>query len=666
MKAKKSKFIIDVVPLTRIPLSRGQSFCYLSDEDLSPGTLVKIPLFRRKLEGIVLGSRCDFPRKGNIELKRIEKVLEPSFLTNHQLILADYISDYYISPLGVVIKNFVPKRAKTRNMKRPLSGDANKKLSIVLTPEQTKAVRIITDTKGKIPANIYLLYGPAASGKTEVYIHSMLRIRENDNESQFLVLVPEQTLTPQAIDRYGSYFPKDEIVVLSSNLSKGQFFSNWEKIKCGRAKVIIGTRMAVFAPFRKLGLIVLDEEQDMSYKQWDMNPRYDARKAAEKLAELSKCPLVRGSSTPAIESYYYAQTGNYKLISIPRLELPNLPKKNMPDTIVVDMKKERWQKNYSCISKKLQSETAYALKYGLQAVFFINRQGMSTFSVCADCKTVLRCPNCERALIFDESGIYRCAHCAFRTPVIPVCSKCQGLVFKNIGLGTQKVEKEILSFFPSARTMRIDSQSMKGKNYYEEVYKAFSGGKVDILIGTQMISKGWDLPRVSLVGIIDADNMLAIPDFSASSRAFQNITQVSGRVGRPLARYSGTVVIQTYQPENPIMSYAAGRDFESFYEFDIGERRILKYPPFVRLVKLTYQGFDWPKVEQEARRVWENLVDIGANVTEPDRAFVPVIRRKKRMVMLVKSEEAISKKAISVLRSLPSGWIIDVDPISIT
>jgi primosomal protein N' (replication factor Y) len=295
----KNGFTIDIVPLTKIPLTRNQSFFYLHNEKLPVGTLVDIPLFKRSVEGIVLGAKKDFPRLGNIELKKINKVLEENFLTAEQLRLANFISDYYISPLGVVMKNFVPKRVKSRNPKQVICNTNHK--SIVLTEEQKEAVWSIS--KFKIQNSKFLLYGPSGSGKTEVYIHSILKLREKDKNLQFLILVPEKTLTPQAIERYGAYFGSGEVVTLSSNVSKGQYYSNWLKIRSGEAKIVIGTRMAVFAPFKKLGLVIIDEEQDMSYKQWDMNPRYDARTVAEKLASFYECPIVRGSATPAVKSY---------------------------------------------------------------------------------------------------------------------------------------------------------------------------------------------------------------------------------------------------------------------------------------------------------------------------------------------------------------------------
>jgi primosomal protein N' (replication factor Y) (superfamily II helicase) len=675
MENKKPKFILDIVPLTKIPLTRNQSFCYISEEKLSAGVLVSIPLFRRNVEGIVVESRSDFKRYGGMELKKVDKVIGKEFLTPKQLKLAQFISDYYISPLGVVMKNFVPKRTKI--IKKYELGIKNEdKKSIVLTKEQETAVNSILNSysKFKIQNSKFLLHGPSSSGKTEVYIHSILELRKKDGEFQFLILLPEKTLTPQAIERYGAHFKPEEIVVLSSNISKGQFYSSWQKIKSGEAKIIIGTRMVVFAPFKKLGLVVIDEEQDISYKQWDMNPRYDARTVAEKLAEMDKCPIVFGTATPSIETYYKTNN-NHELIKLSPLSIQNskLKIKNSSVTIV-DMRLERLDNlpagrhgNLTCISKQLKSEIAYALKNKLQTILFINRQGMSSFSVCDSCKTVLKCPKCDRALIYDKDGTYKCVHCRYKTSIMPACSKCKGIIFKNVGLGTQKVEREITELFPDARIARIDSQSIKSAKYQEEIYKKFSENKIDILIGTQMISKGWDLPNVALVGIIDADNLLSIPDFSGSSRFFQNIVQVAGRVSRPGAKFPGVVILQTYQPENRLIKMAAERDWKNFFELEIAERKSLSLPPFSRLIKLVFQDYIYKKSEAEASRVHSLLKAIkNINISEPQDSYVPKIRGRFRRQIIIKYKKEIPPQLRKILNGLGQGWIVDIDPISIT
>ena len=679
---KTGKIIADIVPIARIPLSRNQSFSYLSDTELSPGTLVSIPLFRRQTEGIVTGHRPDFERMGNIELKKISTVIEEKFLDKKQIELAQFISDYYFSPLGIVFKSFIPKRVKAR-IKRsdlktaiaiskvgPLSGSKK----IQLTKEQAQAIEKIA-ARYAIRDTRYLLFGPAGSGKTEIYIESIKKLKK---DQQALILLPELTLTPQAIERYGEHFGQDNIAVLTSNISKGEFYRQWQKIKSGETKIIIGTRMAVFAPFKKLGLIVVDEEQDMSYKQWDMSPRYDARTVAEKLAEIHNAKIIFGSATPSIESYQKTITKEFFLVEIPHLKIPGAPKKDYdgPEVAIVDLKKEKWENlpagrlgNHSPISRKLRSEIAYALKNKLQIILFINRQGMSNFSICSGCKTVLKCPKCDRALIYDNSGLYKCIGCTYKTSIVPECSKCHGITFQNIGLGTQKIEKEIADMFASARIARVDSQTMKDANAQEKTYHAFASGEIDILIGTQMLTKGWDLPNVALIGIIDADNMLTIPDFSVNSRVFQNIVQVAGRSNRPHSKWRGFVIIQTFNPNQKIFQFAAERDFEKFFTREIKERKDLFLPPFGKLIKLIFQDYDAKKVSLEAERLYkalEELSDKDVAIAEPQNSFIAnVCGRHRKQIILKLKNKLISPEIKNILSALPAGWLIDVDPISI-
>ncbi len=725
---KKNKFIIDIIPLTRLPLDRQQHFSYLHDKKISAGSLVSIPLFRRDLEGIVIGSRpariamqsiaggSDFyphtnfdsqdslnnknilnisknkigvgvNRLGNIKLKKINEIIEENFLTENQLKLAEFISKYYICSLGIVLKSFIPKRMKARKRSQelarpPARQEIMNREKIILTKEQKQAINEIS----KKPASYYL-FGPASSGKTEVYIESIKKLKKDEqarlpspdglpacasqwqagsvNGGQALVLVPELTLTPQAIERYGQHFDQGDIAVLTSKISKGQFYENWQNIKSGKAKVIIGTRMAVAAPFKNLKLIVVDEEQDISFKQWDMSPRYDARKVAENLARICKARLVLGSAAPDIVSYHKAieTEENYKLLELPRL------KNYKPPTVkVVDLKKE---KSRSPISSELQSEIKQALKNKLQAILFINRQGMSSFSICSECKTILRCPKCERALVYDNSGIYKCLHCSHKTDALAACSKCKGMIFKNIGLGTQKVEREVNSIFPEAKTKRADFEAMKKIGEQEKLYQEFSQKKIDILIGTQMITKGWDFPSVGLVGIIDADNLLDLPDFKTNERAFQNMIQAAGRTSRLKSKFPGIAVIQTYNPENPVIKIADEMDFEKFYRKEIEERESLNYPPFGRLIKLVFQDSDKEKAEKETENVFREIKRAVGGLKNhrlfpPNDPLVSKVRGKHKKQIVIKFDNGeINKKLYKIISKLGKGWIIDVDPISI-
>lgn len=664
MEEKPLKFIVDVVPVAPLSLNRQQYYSYLSDKEVAPGSLVSISFFNRSLEGIVIGNRKDFHHFGNIKLKKINYIIEENFLDQNQLALANFISEYYFSPLGIVLKFFIPKRVKARETK--LKNKICKPKKIKLTEEQKNAINKIIKKNSAfgIRNSAFLLYGPASSGKTEVYFESIKKII--GKTGQALILLPEIILTPQARERYGAYFGEQNIVEINSRISKGQLYENWKRIKSGEKCIIIGSRMAIFAPFNNLKIIVVDEEQDMSFKQWDMNPRYDARRVAEKLSEIHQSRLVFGSATPRIEDFYLASQEKITLLKISALDQK---KKNIE---IVDMKKERWAKNFCIISKKLSSEIAWSIKNNFQTILFINRQGSSAFSICQSCKEVLKCPKCDRALVYGSEGFYRCLHCNYKTDIFPKCARCGHDQFKNIGIGTEKIETEIKKIVPETKIKRVDFASTRKTGAFEKIYSDFYEGKIDILIGTQMITKGWDLPNVGLIGIIDADSLLGFPDFSANEKAFQNLVQVSGRTGRTSSRYSGKVIIQTFRPETSVIQMAKELDYEKFYTAEIAERKTLGYPPFVKLIKLIFQDEKSSEVEKSCEKAYNEIKDLAkknksVKCYPPQDPLVSKIRGRSRKQIIIKLiDSEISENLSKIIKKLGKGWIIDVDPISLS
>lgn len=692
MEQNSQKFIIDVAPIARLPLSRQQFFSYLSNRDLPAGTLVSAPLFRREIQGVVLDSRPHIERVDGYELKNVSSILAENFLTEGQLLLAQRLSSHYLTSLGVVLKHFLPKRVTARSNSQNTIYNIQKNTNkITLTVEQNLAISAIADNDCKFLPQAYprekienckfLLHGPASSGKTEVYIHSILKLREKNPEKQFLILLPELTLTPQAIERYGAYFTTKEIALLHSKLGKGEFYQTWKRIATGEAKIIIATRIGIFAPFQDLGGIFVDEEQDMSFKQWDMSPRYDARLGAEFLAENFDAPIVLGSATPRIESFHKTTTGEFTLLKLPTLPESIMGRaKTTPDIEVVDMRKEKWtdfagkkKPNHSLLSMRLQAEISYALSQKLQTILFVNHQGMSAFSVCSNCKAVLKCPKCERALIYNETGGYNCLHCNFKESIFPSCKACKSISFENIGIGTQLVEREIKKLFGSVRVARLDSTSAKKPGVLNGIFEDFAQGKIDVLIGTQMITKGWDNPRVELVGIIDSDSLFTNPDFLTDEKAFAHILQVAGRTGRVGTPYPGHVIIQTFDPMRKILQKIAVRDSESFYEKEIQQREDLRLPPFGKLIKLSYKDAEKTKVEKEVQAVYEKISETlsktqGISITQPYDPLVSKIRGKFIQQMILKTgngKNPLPAEIIKNLSSLSTGWSIDVDPIQI-
>ncbi|MEI8343428.1 MAG: primosomal protein N' [Candidatus Moraniibacteriota bacterium] len=689
MNQPNEKFLIDVIPIVRIPLSRQQFFSYVFDRPLPTGTLVLIPLFQRNIEGIVVEWRPMVEHVGGFQLKKISGVVEENFLTTQQLQLAEKISNYYLTSLGTVLRHFIVKRVQARNVKLETRNLERENKKISLTQEQRATVNLIIAIetgvlRSTLHAQRFLLFGPASSGKTEVYLHSIIKLKEQDQTKQFLILLPELTLAPQAMQRYSAYFPIEEIVLLHSKISKGDLYQGWQKIKSGQAKIIIGTRSALFSPFQNLGLVVVDEQQDMAYKQWDMNPRYDARKCAQFLSELFSCPLILGTSTPLIETYYQTTVDKIKLLELPKLQLPKNDSYRIPATSyqLVDMRKEKWtdyagkkRPNLSLLSLSLQSEISYALSHKLQTILFVNHQGMSNFSICSSCKTVLRCPKCDSALVYENSGEYKCLHCKYSSGAFPNCSSCKGIEFKNIGIGTQLVEREIKKLFPGANTRRLDGAASKIAGTKDQIFQDFAAKKIDILIGTQMIVKGWDNPNVGLVAIIDGDSLFTTPDFLTDERAYSNIMQAAGRTGRTGAIYPGRVVIQTYHPDKKIYNFITNQDYNSFYQTQIKERKVLNYPPFGKIIKISIKNEDKIKVEKNALVFYKKISKLISpypeiSLTEPSNPLVSKIRTKfiQQMILKVKTDSnqtSLPIELIKLLATLPTDWAIDVDPVSI-
>ncbi|KZL94427.1 primosomal protein N' [Clostridium magnum] len=440
-----------------------------------------------------------------------------------------------------------------------------------LNDEQNTAVKRILYSGKKT----FLIHGVTGSGKTEIYMHLVSEMIKQDKES--IILVPEIALTPQMVERFKGRFGKD-ISVFHSKLSDGERYDEWLRVKMGKVKVAIGARSAIFLPFKNLGLIVIDEEHEGSYKS-DSNPKYNAREIGELKCRIENCKLVLGSATPSIETYYKCNKGEIDLISIRNRADGAI----LPEVQIVDMREELLNNNKSIFSKSLYEAIEDRLSRKEQIILFLNRRGFSTFVSCRKCGYVFKCSNCDISLTYHSNGgKLMCHYCGSSQSVPDTCPKCASKYVKYFGVGTEKVEQEIKKYFPSANTLRMDFDTTRGKNSYEEIYNTFKSGKADVLIGTQMVAKGLDFKNVTLVGVIAADLSLNLPDFRSAERTFQLITQVSGRAGR--GEKKGEVIVQTYSSENYSIRYAAANDYESFYKEEIELRDNMEYPPFSDII----------------------------------------------------------------------------------
>lgn len=447
----------------------------------------------------------------------------------------------------------------------------------ILNEYQSRAVHQIKDSLSRGEVKVYLLHGITGSGKTEVYLQG---IKEALGRSlQCLVLVPEISLTPQMVSIFKARFG-DKVAVLHSRLGAGERFDEWQRIKRGLAPVVLGARSAIFAPLERPGLIILDEEHEASYKN-EENPRYHARDIALKLAGKYGAVTVLGSATPSLESYSRSAPGGpYSLLEI--LERPG--KRPLPAVKIIDLREEYKGGNRGSLSRELVSALGQRLEKKELSIIFLNRRGYSTFIACRECGVVMKCPHCDISLTYHSGGLLRCHYCNYFSRDTGACRDCGSKHLGYMGTGTQKLEEELVQHFPGARVLRMDSDSTTRKGSHGRILEAFRSGEADILVGTQMVAKGLDIPGVTLVGIINPDLTLNMPDFRASEKTFQLVAQVSGRAGRGDAK--GQVLLQTMSPGHYAIRMAAAGDYGAFYQREMEIRHALRYPPFVRLARV--------------------------------------------------------------------------------
>ena len=463
-----------------------------------------------------------------------------------------------------------------------------------LNPGQQVAADAILSAQAKAEATVFLLEGITGSGKTEVYLQTIAQLLAQGKTA--IMLVPEIALTPQMVERFKSRFG-DAVAVLHSGLSQGEKYDEWRKIEREEAQVVVGARSAIFAPLKKIGVIIVDEEHETSYKQ-DEAPRYHARDLAIWRGQYHHCPVVLGSATPSLESRARAQKNVYQLLT---LEQRANPKASLPQVEVIDMKLEYAHRNTSTFSTVLQAKIADRLAKQEQIVLMLNRRGYSSFVMCRDCGYVLPCPNCDISLTLHmDTKTMRCHYCGHEEGIPYRCPDCGGDKIRYYGTGTQKVEEELQALFPEARILRMDVDTTRKKGAHERILQTFGEGQADILLGTQMIAKGLDFPNITLVGVLNADTALNLPDFRSSERTFQLLTQVSGRAGR--AEKAGEVIIQTFNPEHHAIVLAQQQAYEPFYQQEMFLRHQSGYPPYYFTAKITCSH---PEEQMAAKRMYQ-------------------------------------------------------------
>ena len=567
---------------------------------------------------------------------------------------------------------------KVRVIRDPLASRHYERIEApALTEDQQRAWTPIKEALEKSAAggegNAFLLRGVTGSGKTELYLRALERTLEMGRRG--IVLVPEISLTPQTIQRFSSRFP-GQVAVLHSRLKAGEKFDEWWRIRDGEFGVVIGPRSALFSPQPDLGLIVLDEEHDSSYKQSEPAPRYHARDAALELGKLSGAVVILGSATPDVTTSYKASIGELEFLELPR-RISAGPRVSgvgeegaggMARVDVVDMKQELRSGNRDMFSRLLRNEMAKALHAGEQVILFINRRGFATSVHCRECGLVVRCRRCEVALIYHGAkGKLVCHHCGYNIRKPGMCRSCGSPDLGYLGTGTQRLEEEMRLRFPNARTFRWDRDSISKPTEHEEVLEKLQTGQIDILIGTQMVAQGLHLPQVTLVGVMSADVGINFPDFRAGERVFQLLTQVAGRAGRGPA--GGRVVVQTFNPDHYAIRAVAAHDYVGFYRQETHYRRQNRYPPYARLTRLVHSQFDPGKAEAESqnmavrlRKERDRLGLPQTDVLGPVPCFVPRLKGRYRWHVLIRCDEPAR---LLERVGLGEGWSVDVDPVTL-
>lgn len=473
-----------------------------------------------------------------------------------------------------------------------------KSIPFTLTAEQAAALKPIQEKIHHDEHDVFLLYGVTGSGKTEVYLQAIASVIEKGKEA--IMLVPEISLTPQTVKRFKERFG-EQVAVMHSGLSVGEKYDEWRKIHRKEVKVVVGARSAVFAPFESLGLVIIDEEHESSYKQ-EETPRYHARDVAIERAKSYGCPVILGSATPTLESFARAKKNVYKLLTLSQ----RMNKNALPAVDIVDMREELRTGNRSMFSELLFTKLKDRLEKGEQTVLMLNKRGHSSFVMCRSCGLVINCPNCDISLTYHRfNDIMKCHYCGFEEGMPSVCPECESEHIRFFGTGTQKVEEELAKILPEARVIRMDVDTTSKKGSHERLLNAFGEGKADILLGTQMIAKGLDFPNITLVGVLSADTMLHLPDFRSSEKTFQLLTQVSGRAGRH--QLPGEVVIQTYTPDHYSIELSALQDYDAFYEREMYLRRQSHYPPYYYVVLITVSHEDLMKTVSVTEKITNYL-----------------------------------------------------------
>lgn len=625
-----------------------EALTYASEEALAQGRIVVVPLRNKQVLGIVVQEvpKPDFAAKPILEAPDLPLLPTPL------LQLIPWMKGYYPSSYGIITQQFLPKQLPKKPVEVPELSAVTTEGLPPLTSDQLAVLDAITG------AGTYLLHGETGTGKTRVYIE--LARRSLDQGASSIILTPEIGLTSQLEQDFRLVFG-ERVIVIHSQLTEVTRHRLWLGIlKQDKPVIVIGPRSALFSPLRKIGFIAVDEAHETAYKQ-DQAPYYHASRVASKLAELHKAPVILGSATPLINDYFMATAKQRPIL---RMEQTARDQKALPVKIkVVDLRDRSKFTKKSYISDELIKTTNEALSNGEQSLLFLNRRGTARVVFCDNCGWQATCPHCDLPLIYHgDSHQMRCHACEYKASSPISCPECHNasVVFKSIG--TKALVDEVSRLFPGARVMRFDTDNKKSERM-EQHYETVKNGDVDIIVGTQTLAKGLDLPKLSVVGVILADTSLYFPDFSAQERTYQLLSQVIGRVGR--GHRKGRVIVQTYNPDSPLLQSILSKDWDNFYQRELEERKTFLFPPYCYLLKLTCRRASQQSTEQAATKFANELAGSGLKIAieGPAPAFRERMQNKYQWQLIVKSKDR--GELLKIIKKLPSGWSYDIDPMNL-
>lgn len=654
--------LIDVA----IPNTKFDYLTYQTDLDLQIGDLVLVPLKKKIKYGIIIATNV---KREIPNVKNVQKLVEPAFIPPKLLGLYKWIASYYVSYLGEVLKQAIPPKVlKKFEFTKKDYGEITRIKEPTPTYHQSNAInRILYSLKQNI-FKVYLLFGVTGSGKTEVYLRIVAEILKNKGRA--LILVPEISMTPLLLKRFKERFGND-VISIHSAMSTKERRNTWYGIKKGIYKIIIGPRSAIFLPIPDLKIIIVDEEHDHSYKEHQLPVKYNARDVAVVRAKMENIVVVLGSATPQIESYYNAGIGKYELLILKE----RIDARPLPSVEVVDLKNEPCR----FISQKLEDSIKGVLQRNEQAILFLNRRGFAPTILCPNCGYVVRCPYCRLPLVYHRAyeenniSILSCHTCDYRTDFFKNCPECGKTTLLYRGAGTQRIEEMIKKMVKqefntdAPLVLRFDRDSVRKRGEAEEILKKFEEQKAKILLGTQLVTKGFDFPNVTFVGIVNADTILNLPDFRGSEKTFQILTQVAGRSGR--GDKPGKVLIQTYHPKQYSIFFSQLQNYPKFYAEEIKLRKELNFPPFSRLILIRISAKNEQILWDEAKKIYNLLTKIkGVKIFGPNQSFYYRIRDNYRVYILIKAPLKFDHRRLKFLKQIKlskSKLEIDVDPIDV-